>query len=123
MKTFTNLNFSLMTNFNSIATIVVATVLMLTSCASEELYISSDNDQNIAVTHEFGFNFIEGDVISVFKINEDKTIIKLELSIDTKYGSIMDYFEIFLGRMVLCQKAAEKLGLQFKLVINEQQLI
>lgn len=60
---------------------------------------------------------------SVFKINEDKTIIKLELSIDTKYGSIMDYFEIFLGRMVLCQKAAEKLGLQFKLVINEQQLI
>lgn len=60
---------------------------------------------------------------STFKINEDKTIIKLELTIDTKYGSIMDYFEIFLGRMVLCQKAAEKLGLTFKLVINEQQLI
>ena len=57
------------------------------------------------------------------KINEDKTIIKLKLSIDTKYGSIMDYFEIFLGRMILCCKAAEKLGLQFKLVINEQQLI
>ena len=60
---------------------------------------------------------------STLKINEDKSIIKLKLSIDTKYGSIMDYFEIFIGRMVMCRKAAEKLGLQFKLIINEQQLI
>lgn len=60
---------------------------------------------------------------SVLKINEEKTIVKLKLSVDTKYGSVMDYFEIFLQRMVLCRKAAEKLGLQFKLIINEQQLI
>lgn len=39
------------------------------------------------------------------------------------YGSVMDYFEIFLQRMILCRKAAERLGLQFKLIINEQQLI
>lgn len=60
---------------------------------------------------------------SVLKINEEKSLIKLKLSIDTKYGSIMDYFEIFLVRMILCRKAAEKLGLEFKLIINEQQLI
>ena len=36
---------------------------------------------------------------------------------------VIDYFEIFLKRMLLCRKAAEKLGLQFKLIINEQQLI
>ena len=60
---------------------------------------------------------------SVLKINEEKTIIKLKLSVDTQYGSVMDYFEIFMGRMILCRKAAEKLGLQFKLIINEQQLI
>ena len=57
------------------------------------------------------------------KINEEHTLIKLELSVDTHYGSVMDYFEIFLQRMILCRKAAEKLGLRFKLVINEQQLI
>ena len=57
------------------------------------------------------------------KINESKTLIKLKLHIDTRYGSVMDYFEIFLNRMVLCRKAAETLGLQFKLIINEQQLI
>ena len=60
---------------------------------------------------------------SVLKINEDKTIVKLKLTIDTKFGSVMDYFEIFLERMILCRKAAERLGLQFKLIINEQRLI
>ena len=60
---------------------------------------------------------------SVLKINEAHTLIKLKLSVDTKYGSVMDYFEIFMERMILCRKAAEKLGLQFKLMINEQQLI
>ena len=57
------------------------------------------------------------------KINESKTLIKLKLHIDTRYGSVMDYFEIFMKRMTLCRKAAETLGLQFKLIINEQQLI
>ena len=57
------------------------------------------------------------------RINEAKTVVELELEIDTAYGSVMDYFEIFMERMILCRKAAEKLGLQFKLMINEQQLI
>ncbi len=60
---------------------------------------------------------------SQLKINEEKTIIKLKLNIDSHYGSVMDYFEIFMERMILCRKAAESLGLQFKLFINEQQLI
>ncbi len=60
---------------------------------------------------------------SELKINEAKSLIKLKLSVDTRMGSIMDYFEIFMERMILCRKAAEKLGLQFKLMINEQQLI
>lgn len=57
------------------------------------------------------------------KINENRTLIKLKLSVDTHYGSIMDYFEIFMNRMILCRKSAERLGLQFKFMINEQQLI
>jgi len=60
---------------------------------------------------------------SSLKINEDKTLVRLTLTIDTKYGSVMEYFEIFMQRMLLCRKAAEKLGLQFKLIINEQQLL
>ena len=60
---------------------------------------------------------------SQLRINEAKTLVKLKLAIDTRYSSVMDYFEIFLERMILCRKAAEKLGLQFKLIINEQPLI
>lgn len=60
---------------------------------------------------------------SELKINEAHTLIKLKLSVDPHFSSVMDYFEIFMGRMILCRKAAEKLGLQFKLMINEQQLI
>lgn len=60
---------------------------------------------------------------SWLKINEEHTLVKLKLTVDTHFGSVMDYFEIFMQRMILCRKAAEKLGLQFKLIINEQQLI
>lgn len=60
---------------------------------------------------------------SEVRINEERTLLILKLSIDTRYCSVMDYFEIFLGRMVLCRKAAEKLGLKFQLIINEQQMV
>ena len=56
-------------------------------------------------------------------INDDKTQVTLALEIDTELSSVMDYFEIFLGRMMLCKKAAEKLGLRFRLIINDQSLI
>ena len=52
---------------------------------------------------------------SVLKINEAHTLMKLKLSVDTRYGTIMDYFEIFLQRMIMCRKASEKLGLEFSL--------
>ena len=60
---------------------------------------------------------------SVIKINEEHTLIKLKLTIHTHYSTITDYFEIFLNRMIMCRKAAEKLGLEFKLIINGQQLM
>lgn len=60
---------------------------------------------------------------SLLNINEDRSQIKLSLRIDTQISSVMDYFEIFLGRMVMCRNAAEKLGLSFKLEMNGQQLL
>lgn len=56
-------------------------------------------------------------------IDDNKRTITLVLDVDTEFGSVMDYFEIFLGRMILCRKAAEHLGLHFKLNINGQHLI
>ena len=60
---------------------------------------------------------------STLKINKENKTVTLKLIVDTEYGSVMDYFEIFLGRMIMCRKAAEKLGLTFRLVINEQTVV
>lgn len=48
---------------------------------------------------------------------------ELILTIDNSVCAVMDYFEIFLNRMILCRKASEKLGLQFRLTINSQRLL
>ena len=60
---------------------------------------------------------------SALTLDVQARTVTLTLSIDAAQCSIMDYFEIFLTRMLLCRKAAEKLGLQFKLIINEQAMI
>lgn len=60
---------------------------------------------------------------SELKINEAHTLIKLKVSVDTHFSTVMEFFEVFMERMLLCRKAAEKLGLQFRLMINEQQLM
>ncbi len=49
--------------------------------------------------------------------------ITLTLSINNEVCAVMDYFEIFLNRMLLCRKAAEALGLRFKLDINGLELL
>lgn len=60
---------------------------------------------------------------SALVLNDTHTVVTLNLTVDTHYSSVMDYFEIFLERMILCRKAADRLGLIFKLVINGQALI
>ena len=47
----------------------------------------------------------------------------LDLQLDTELSPVIDYFEIFLERMLLCRKAAEKLGLSFRLVVNGQTVL
>ena len=60
---------------------------------------------------------------SSLSINEEQTEIELALDIDTEVCSVTDYFEIFINRMILCRKAAKKLGLNFVLRINGQKLM
>jgi len=49
--------------------------------------------------------------------------LTLRLKIDTEHCAVMDYFEIFLSRMLLCRRAAEYLGLTFRLVINDAVML
>jgi metal-dependent HD superfamily phosphatase/phosphodiesterase len=80
----------------------------------EKQFIRKDDihdNVNYSVTH------------SALEISEDKTHITLKLDLDTEFSAVMDYFEIFLKRMLLCRAAADKLGLTFKLDINGQVLL
>ena len=54
---------------------------------------------------------------------EDKSAIILELQIDSKISPVMEYFEIFLNRMLLCKRSAEFLGIKFHLRINGGDII
>ena len=54
-------------------------------------------------------------------IPDEKKIV-LTLEINNDISEVMEYFEIFMGRMKLCKKAAEKLDMKFKLIINSQEM-
>lgn len=60
---------------------------------------------------------------SKLEIDPEGKQITLNLTVDTSVSSVMEYFEIFMKRMLLCRNAAERLGLTFHLVINEQSLL
>ncbi|MBQ8780547.1 MAG: HD domain-containing protein [Oscillospiraceae bacterium] len=55
--------------------------------------------------------------------SEDKKTLILDLVIDLDICSIMDYFEIFLGRMSLCRNSAKTLGVDFSVVINGSKIL
>jgi metal-dependent HD superfamily phosphatase/phosphodiesterase len=60
---------------------------------------------------------------SFLRVDEEKKLVTLEIKIDTSVSQVMEYFEIFLSRMLVCRRAAEFLGLKFQLEINGQRLL
>ena len=54
---------------------------------------------------------------------DGKRVIELKIQIDTEVCSVINFFEIFLNRMLLCRKAAEKLNLEFSLIVNKQKML
>lgn len=60
---------------------------------------------------------------SFLRVDDQAHTLTLELSIDTEQAGVMEYFEIFLSRMVMCRRAAEFLECQFKIEINGAKLL
>lgn len=60
---------------------------------------------------------------SFLRVDADEGTITLEIDIDTKISQVMEYFEIFLSRMIMCRRAAEFLDCKFSLVINNTRLL
>ncbi len=60
---------------------------------------------------------------SFLRVDSEVGTITLEIDIDTKMSQVMEYFEIFLSRMIMCRRAAEFLDCKFSLVINKTRLL
>ena len=60
---------------------------------------------------------------SRIRFNEDNTSIILELRIDTEISPVMEYFEIFMERMILCRRASEFLKVNFEMIINGSKIL
>ena len=60
---------------------------------------------------------------AILNVSDDKTRLTLSLTVDTAISPVIDYFQIFMGRMIMCRNAAQTLGLQFELIINNQSLM
>jgi uncharacterized protein len=60
---------------------------------------------------------------SFLRVDAEKKVISLEITIDTSISQVMEYFEIFLSRMMVCRKAAEFLKMKFELEINGNRLL
>lgn len=60
---------------------------------------------------------------SFLRVDETSKTLTLEIEIDTTLSQVMEYFEIFLSRMVMCRRAAEFLNCSFSLVINKVKLL
>ena len=75
------------------------------------------------VTHDIHDRVNYSVMDASLEIDREQKTLELKLTIDPQLGSVMDYFEIFMGRMLLCRRASEKLGLRFRLNINNQQLL
>jgi len=57
------------------------------------------------------------------RVDRDKKKVALDLKIDQSIAKVMEYFEIFAGRMALCRKAVRYLGCNFELVINDTEML
>lgn len=60
---------------------------------------------------------------SFVRVDHDHKTIALELDIDTSISQVMEYFEIFLSRMLISRRAANYLGCNFELIINKVKLL
>ena len=88
-----------------------------------------------AHVHRNRVRYLKGQVVGIhervnyavtkvgLEVNGVDRLVIMRLNIDTAYCQVMEYFEIFLSRMMLCRRAAEFLGCEFWLYINEQRLV
>lgn len=102
-----------------VATVITAALIIADKTDVRRSRVRNRSTINFDIHDRVNYAAEKSDVI----LEPDSKTITLDLKINTEICAVMDYFEIFTGRMLLCRKAAEFLGLQFKLDINDVYLL
>ena len=97
---------------------VAAALILADKCDVRRSRVRNEDFTTYDIHDRVNYSVREADL----RITEDKKII-LSLDIDAEISAVMDYFEIFLERMIMCRKAAERIGLEFKLMINGHSIL
>ena len=98
---------------------VAAALILADKCDVRRSRVRNRNISTFDIHDRVNYSVTESNI----RIDDSKATLSLNLTIDTQYCSIMDYFEIFMTRMKLCMRAANRLGLSFALFINGQKLL
>ena len=98
---------------------VAAALILADKCDVRRTRVRNKDTQNFDIHDRVNYAVEK----SSLYFSDDKKRLILDLSIDQKISSIMEYFEIFLDRMKLCRRAAEFLGVEFALHINGAVLL
>ena len=104
-------------------TIAAALILADKSDVRRSRVTEKDMDKILADIHDrVNYAVTDGGISVCFGENNAKKIV-LNLHIDTSVCSVMDYFEIFLTRMLMCRRAAAYLDARFELIINDLKIM
>ncbi len=98
---------------------VAAALIIADKCDVRRSRVRNDELSAFDIHDRVNYSVTDSEIVIS---TEDKELV-LMLRIDTDISPVMDYFEIFLTRMIMCRKACEKLGLVFRLKINDQLMI
>lgn len=81
--------------------------------------VRNENTVSTDIHDRVNYAVVKSDI----DVNREEKLIVLTLKIDTQICPVMEYFEIFLERMVLCKKSAAFFGCDFELIINDTRLL
>ena len=98
---------------------VAAALIIADKCDVRRSRVRNFDASSFDIHDRVNYSVVRSDV----RISPNSGTVILDLDVDLSISSVMDYFQIFIGRMQMCRHAAKALGLLFGLVVNGQTLL
>ena len=97
---------------------ITAAVVLADKADVHRSRVRNSNPATFDIHDRVNFAVVKSNIF----VDQEKKEISLNLNIDTKICQVMEFFEIFLTRMVMCRKAASVLDYEFRLEVNKTKL-